>query len=437
MINKGICLLVSLLLSTSGLFAQSAASPYSIYGIGVMSGYSLAYHQNMGGLGISNGKPWVLNNINPALLSQNNFSTFDAGMYVERRDLRTTDLGQSNTTGGLNYLAFAVPMAANKWTMAFGLMPYSNVSYNITTTAPLENRNQATGYYQYKGNGGINQVFMSSGWQIIPDLLYVGGRIAYAFGTVTDNTTVDISEIGFINENDTIGIVKTFSTSQYERSKRYSDFILQGGVDLRKKIGKKLEVNLGLVYDFNANLNTKRNEKLVIVEDGNPNPPTDVVVEEQKGNTFIPQKFGYGLSLKKTYKWTLGIDYYQRDWTKFKTDLGSNQSLVKEKEFIVGGEFTPDFFSVTSYLKRVTYQFGFNYKQTPIMINNTNIDDFGINFGLSLPVGNASLMNVGFKFGQRGTTTEGLIKENYVRFNLGMTFNDRSFGWYRNQGKFK
>jgi hypothetical protein len=84
----------------------------------------------------------------------------------------------------------------------------------------------------------------------------------------------------------------------------------------------------------------------------------------------------------------------------------------------------------------VTYQFGFNYAQTPVRINNVNIDDFGINFGVSLPVGNSSILNVGFKYGQLGTTSNGLIREDYFKINLGMTFNDRSYGWYRNQRKF-
>ena len=95
------------------------------------------------------------------------------------------------------------------------------------------------------------------------------------------------------------------------------------------------------------------------------------------------------------------------------------------------------FSPVQSYLSRVTYQFGFNYEKTPIQINNTIIDDFGINFGVSLPVGNASIFNFGFRYGQMGTTSDGLIQEDYFRINLGMTFNDRSFGWYRNQNKFK
>ena len=418
--------------------AQNAATPYSIFGIGKLNGYGLAYHNNMGGLGISNGKPWVLNNLNPALLPLNNFSTFDAGLYAESRTLNTSELSQDNVNGGLNYLTFGFPMIANKWTMAFGLMPYSNVSYNIVAESAVVNREEAVAGYQYKGSGGINQVYMSNGWQLIPNLLSVGARVGYAFGSVKDETLINLSEISYeIIEEDTIKSTKDFRSSNYLRSSSYSDFLLQGGLHMKKRIGKALDVNFGFVYELAANLNTNRDEKIIVIDDSNPNPPTDNILIESKGTTYLPQKFGIGLSLAKEFKWTFGVDYKTRDWSEFSSDFGSEQPLTKSHEIIVGGEFTPDFFSVSSYLKRATYQFGFNYERTPIKINNTNIDDFGINFGVSLPVGLASILNVGVKYGQLGTTTGGLIREDYIKFNLGMTFNDRSFGWYRNQRKLK
>lgn len=105
MIKKFVFSVFLLLGIAVGVSAQSAASPYSIFGIGTLSSKALTFHDNMGGLGISNGKPWILNNINPALLPLNNFSTFDAGLSVEKRTLNTSELKQSNTSGGLSYLA--------------------------------------------------------------------------------------------------------------------------------------------------------------------------------------------------------------------------------------------------------------------------------------------------------------------------------------------
>jgi len=199
---------------------------------------------------------------------------------------------------------------------------------------------------------------------------------------------------------------------------------------------KETNFNLGFIYEFASNMNTKRSETLQII-DGSAEPVTDTIIYEAKGVTYLPQKFGGGISFSKTYKWTLGIDYYSRNWAESNSDFGRDQNLTLSHEIILGGEFTPDFFSVKSYLSRVTYQMGLSYEQTPVKINNQNIDDFGINFGVSLPVGNASIFNFGFKYGQLGTTSNGLIKEDYFRISLGMIFNDRSYGWYRNQGKYK
>lgn len=432
-----VCLIVLSIGLGGGIKAQNAASPYSIFGIGILNSKGLTYQENMGGLGISNGKPWVLNNINPALLTMNTFTTFDAGLYTERRNLNTSDLSQSNTTGGLRHLTLGFPIVNMKWSMAVGLMPYSNVSYNMTTTSPVIGNEQADANYQYQGNGGINEVFLSSGWQLVPKVLSIGLRAGYAFGNVDDDTFINIEEIAYQNEEDTIGVAKNFEPSRFFRSSRYSDFLFEGGVNLRKDFGEQMTVSLGFVYEFGANINTSRDERVEIYEINNPDTPTEEVLTNEKGNTFLPPQYGLGLSLSKGYSWTFGIDYYMRDWGQFKTDFGNQADLAKSYQLIVGGEFTPDVTSVQSYFKRVTYQFGFDYEQTPIRINNTSIDDFGINFGVSLPVGLVSILNVGLKYGQMGTTSDGLVREDYFRLNLGMTFNDRSFGWYRNQNKFK
>jgi hypothetical protein len=418
--------------------AQNAASPYSLYGVGIVSGKGLTYHENMGGLGISNGKPWVMNNINPALLPMNNFTTFDLGLYTEQRNLSTSDLSQSNTTGGLRHLAMAFPLKSLKWSMALGLMPYSNVSYNMVSTAPVAGRESADAYYQYIGSGGINQVFISSGWQVIPKYLSIGLRAGYAFGKIEDETIVNLEEI--VQVDDDTQVPKSFQPSRFDRLSRYSDFMFEGGINFRKPLKKNTELNLGLIYEFATNLNTRRDEIVQIYNAQNPDDPTtptDEVLADEKGTTYLPPKFGVGLSISRAYRWTFGVDYHTRNWSQFKSDFGTQAELKQNHKVIVGGEFTPDFFSFNKYFSRITYQFGFSYEQTPITINTTSIDDFGINFGVSLPVGNASIMNLGFKYGQLGTTSDGLIRENYLRLNLGMTFNDRSFEWYRNQSKFK
>ena len=60
-------------------------------------------------------------------------------------------------------------------------------------------------------------------------------------------------------------------------------------------------------------------------------------------------------------------------------------------------------------------------------VNQQDIKDFGINFGLGIPVGRLSKANLGFEFGQRGTDDFGLIKENYLNFMIGVSLNDLWF----------
>lgn len=437
MIKKHSFIFFVLLGLVVGANAQNASSSYSIFGVGNLSNYAVAYNNSMGGLGISNGKPWILNNINPALLPLNNFTTFDVGLYVERRTLNTSDLHETNLTGGLNYLTFGFPLINKKWTMAIGLMPYSNVDYNIVSNSPVVNNEAATASYQYTGSGGVNQVYLSSGWVIVPNRLNFGIRVGYAFGKVKDQTVINISERSYRDEEDTVGVRKEFEITEFLRESRYSDILLEGGLNFTQRLSKKTELNLGFVYELANNFNTHRDEQISVVDGLSASTPTDTILNNVKGNTFLPQKFGGGISISKDYKWTFGIDYYSRDWTEFKSEYGREQDFQKSWEIIVGGEFTPDFFSATSYMKRVTYQFGLDYEQTPVKIKNASIDDFGINIGVSLPVGSASIFNLGFKYGQMGTTSDDLVREDYYKISLGVIFNDRSYGFYRNQRKLK
>ena len=65
--------------------------------------------------------------------------------------------------------------------------------------------------------------------------------------------------------------------------------------------------------------------------------------------------------------------------------------------------------------------------ETPYVVNDITINDFGINFGASLPVSGFSSIDLAAKFGRLGTTDNGLIKESYYQIVIGATINDRWF----------
>ena len=87
----------------------------------------------------------------------------------------------------------------------------------------------------------------------------------------------------------------------------------------------------------------------------------------------------------------------------------------------------PQYDSFTSFFDRVTYRAGLKYIDGALQVNGQDIKDFGINFGLGIPVGRISKVNIGLEFGQRGTNDFGLIKENYLNLMIGVSLNDLWF----------
>ena len=84
--------------------------------------------------------------------------------------------------------------------------------------------------------------------------------------------------------------------------------------------------------------------------------------------------------------------------------------------------------TISKYWKRATYRAGLHFENTGLEVNNETINEFGISFGVGLPVGNYfSNANVGLEFGKRGTTNQNLIQENFVNLQISLSLNDRWF----------
>ena len=59
------------------------------------------------------------------------------------------------------------------------------------------------------------------------------------------------------------------------------------------------------------------------------------------------------------------------------------------------------------------------------MLNDQQINDFGISFGVGLPVYHSnSTINIGAEIGRKGTKQNNLIVENYAKLNLSINLHD-------------
>lgn len=410
----------------SATYAQHAGSPYSMYGLGIIDDNAVTYNTMKGGLGLSSGTPYIINNMNPALLPLNSFTIFDFGLQYDQRTLSTDSLSSTLKGGGLNYIALALPIKQGKWAISLGLSPYSSVKYDFVSQEQVIN-DTIPAIYNYESDGGLNQIYFQTGARVLKPL-FVGVKASYIFGNIN-------------NETRTTPLIPNSSILQtaYFRSNNSNGFLFGIGAVFNQKIKDKTYFNLGVVYDFKTNLNTTRNEWLSSEfsrADMETADTVEILVDDLEGNIKIPQKLGVGISFTKEFKWAVGVDIYHQNWSEYRNFFGENEGLKKSTKYILGGEYTPDFFSVNSYLKRITFLAGINYTTTPISVENEDINDFGINFGASLPVRNGSTVNLGFTIGNMGTTNNNLVRENYFKISLGVSFNDQAYGWYRKQRKF-
>ena len=143
----------------------------------------------------------------------------------------------------------------------------------------------------------------------------------------------------------------------------------------------------------------------------------------------IPSFSSFGLGFGLDKKWFVGLNFKSVQGNGYRNEFMSldNVNFNQHNIYSVGWFYLPKFDSFTSFFDRVTYRAGFKYIDGGLEVNQQDIKDFGINFGLGIPVGRLSKANLGIEFGQRGTDDFGLIKENYLNFMIGVSLNDLWF----------
>ncbi|NOS94148.1 MAG: hypothetical protein HOP30_19700 [Cyclobacteriaceae bacterium] len=400
---------------------QVANSPFSTFGLGDTYGNGLAQHQGMGGVGIGNPSSWYINNQNPALLTYNFVTTFQAGMILENRTINDGSTSLKTGTGNLNYLVLAFPIKSGKWTTSLGLTPFSSANYKLTTVGKVLNDVSSTITSQQTGSGGLNQFYWANGVRVHKNVA-VGFRANYLFGSLDSEKTQTIS---FLNPQD----ARLLIYQPLLLDKNFiKNFTFSTGVYFHKDslTKKNFRVGGGFVYDFGAKLNSSRVLRIDQRSIRGNIVDSTTLINNEPSSFNLPQSFGVGISAGIPGRWTVAGDVTISDYTVFN---GLNNVSVPTTKGIRGGlglEYIPNQTSSSSYLRRVTYRTGVSYERYPYLVNGNEVKDLGINFGVSLPVG-ISTLDLSLKIGKRGSITENSIDENYFKLYFGMTFNDRWF----------
>ncbi len=404
----------------SPLLAQSNTdSPYSRFGLGLISPPGFERNRAMGGIGLGLRDNTQINYLNPASYSaQDSMSfIFDFGITGHYTYTESEKLNESYYGANFDHLALAFPIT-KWWAASVGVRPYSKVGYSIKA----EDYQDDIGFidYVYSGNGGINQLFLGTAIQIF-DGLSIGANFKYLFGYITLNRSADFP----LNQN--------YSYTNVESRTNLNDFLVELGLQYTQKLGGKSRVTLGLIFDNKSKISAENTVVKRNVFPGSSNNINDstlispeFILEEYttKGNIIIPFNFGAGLSYQYNDKILLGIDYYQQDWSNT-TFFNENEPLTKSDHVHGGIEYVPDREALKGYHKRISYRMGGYYENSYLRIQDEQLKDYGISFGVGLPLRNhKSSFNLAFNAGRRGTLENDLIRENYMFLSFSVTLYD-------------
>jgi len=426
---KRLIVVFSILITVNSFSQEGTASPYSFYGIGSLNFKGTIENRSMGGLSIYTDSIH-LNLRNPASYAGRNLASFNnesrpvkfaVGGSSNSVNFKTNDSKDNTTTTTFDYLALGIPMG--KFGFGFGLVPFTSVGYK------LESSDEDVLTNRYRGNGGVNKAFISLGYQI-NDNFRIGVDANYNFGNI-ENSAIEFSY-------DEEGNLTQYQSKQENRSD-LSGLNFNIGLLYDGKLNERLKITSGLTYTPESEITSENDRAISTIvintftgEEGTINS----IVEDlaalglDKTELILPAKLSFGLGIGEERKWFAGAEYTAQQTSKFSNRIFNveNATFEDANTIALGGFYIPQYNSLTSYWKRVVYRAGIRYENTGLNINTESIDEFGISFGVGLPVGRLfSNANIGVEIGRRGTTNQNLVQENFVNFQSSLSLNDRWF----------
>ncbi|MCD4734700.1 MAG: hypothetical protein K8R53_01530, partial [Bacteroidales bacterium] len=393
---------------------KGLSSPYTANGIGYLNRSHNIANIAMGGINIGVRSPNTVNFLNPSALTAIDTLSFvfEGGFYIYNMKLKTTDFSEDVSTASMSHLLFGFPIT-NWWKSSFGLLPYSSVGYRVIDVSYDEQIGKIQ--HLYSGDGGISKFFWGNGFQL-SKYLSAGFNIGYLFGTVNKYQTVSFPDSAYILNTKTSSAITV------------NDFNYNFGLQAHFPIKNDLHMSAGVTYTHTAKLKASQNY-LARSFYGSLNDieffkDTIDIRENEPGKVTLPKNLGLGVTIEKKDRWMVGLDFKQENWSEFSM-FQYKDAYTDSYRLSAGGFYIPDKRNGLHYWERIVFRVGGYYAKTNLEIREKNLDEFGITFGLGLPLTKSeSMINFAIETGKRGTTANNLIQENFFMFTLGVAVNE-------------
>ncbi|SHM10683.1 hypothetical protein SAMN05444266_106382 [Chitinophaga jiangningensis] len=372
-------------------------SIYSAFGIGDLETRDYSRNFGLSSTGIAARPVGYLNDLNPASYSAIPTQNFMLDLSLRAQSISYDGKNLNQTAGDLNFKRLAIGFKAAKWWgMSAGITPFSSVDYKILSKQYITGSGAAvTG--TMTGTGGLNRAYISNGFRISKNFS-AGVTTNFLFGPM------DVSQS-----------VGSDSIVTQRHSYTFKPNFTVGG-QYQGKISDKWVLGLGATYRFQTKM--KLQQKLNIINQDE----TVLFTEDRDPSWFtLPTEIGAGISLSNgALTWV--ADYRKQQWNGL-NNKGTGYYYQDGERYSTGFEYALQKQYYNRSYEGMTFQVGFSYNKSPLVINNTPVTDKSGTLGFSVPSKNGALRYyIGLEAGQRGTSNNGLIKENYINavFNFSL-----------------
>ncbi len=418
-------ILATLLVGTTlSVNAQSGTnSPYSQFGLGVLSDQTSGFNRGMNGVGLGFHEHNQVNYLNPASYASIDSLSFilDAGISGQITNFEENGVKKNAKNANFEYVVAGF-RAAKHLGVSFGVIPFTNIGYNYTSTGKVGNNfDDATYTNTYNGEGGIHQAYLGAGWMPFKGFSF-GANFSYVWG--------DYNKY----------VANVYSNSNYNTltrtySAQVNSYKIDLGVQYTAKIAKKDWVTVGVTFSPGHSLGATAD--MNIISNNSQTNASDTASFSVGKALKLPHVYGAGLMWNHADQWKVGLDYTLQKWgdLEYPDFDGTTYRLQKglysdRSKFNLGlqycyGEYNRHFFN------RVRYRAGVSYATPYFKVNgHDGPKELSVSAGFGIPIMNGynrrSFLNISGQWVK--SSAKDLIKENTFRLNIGFTFNEE---WFR------
>ena len=402
--------------------AQSGTnSPYSQYGLGILSDQTSGFNRGMNGVGLGFHEHNQVNYLNPASYASIDSMTFilDAGISGQVTNFEENGVKKNANNSNFEYVVAGFRLLPHVG-MSFGIIPFTNVGYNYSASEWVNADKEAYYTNTYSGDGGLHQAYIGAGWEPVKGLS-VGANFSYLWGSIDRS------------------VANSYSNSYYKTLTRYysmqvNSYKVDFGVQYTHQFSKKDWATVGVTFSPGHGLGASADMK--IISNDTQNGVTDTTAYSIGKAYKLPTMIGAGVMWNHNNQWKVGFDYSLQKWGSLGypsfdgTNYALKNGIYKDRsKFNLGAQYC---YGVRSraFFKRVQYRVGASYATPYYKMNGVDgPKEISVSAGFGIPImnsyNNRSMLNISGQWVK--SSAKDLIKENSFRINIGFTFNEDWF----------